>query len=705
MLRWAPYPFIRITLSFIAGILLYFYVGKDFSYSAEVFAFFVGLYLFAWLLARKYKAPQVTDAAGILGLLCFMAGGFWVTQLHTEQYRPQHLLHLAEQPAHYLGVIDDYVVQKAGYQRTVMQVRQVQVNGQWQTAEGKVELTVPHDSERPYELTYGDVLLVKGSPERVAPPANPEQFDYRSYLANKGIYYRHYLKPHQYQKIAFDPSWSLLYRSMQLRRHLDALLRQQIRTRREYGISSALLLGVKDDLDNSIRQAYANTGTMHVLAVSGLHVGLIYIVLMLLLSRFNRSSRQRVLGALLVLGVLWLYAFVTGLSPSVLRAVVMFSLVTVGLALQRRTSIYNTIAFAAWVLLLLNPYYLLDVGFQLSFLAVLGIVYLQPKLYSLLELNAWLPEKLWALFTVSVAAQVATLPLGLYYFHQFPVYFWLANMVVVPLAMLVLYSGMLAVAVSWVPWLGSLLFGVHQVLVYIMNDLNLWMQQWPAARINGISISGWQTLLLYALLVLFLLFLTLKQLRFLVLAAVLVAIFSVQQMGEVLAQRQQHVLAIYSLRRASGMALVQGQSAVLLADSALRENDAAYTYNIQPHFWRLGVEQPQFASFTGSVPRLNARYTLLPDSNSLLVWHGQRILLLSHPPTLRSKAPLQLDYLLLRHNVRLKPQDIQHYTFRKLVVDGSSSLWYRQRLRQQLDTLGLAYYDVADSGALVLKTN
>src|SRR5690606_29990590 len=172
-----------------------------------------------------------------------------------------------------------------------------------------------------------------------------------------------------------------------------------------------------------------------------------------------------------------MYAFITGLSPSVLRAVVMFSLVTVARTISRRPSIYNTLGIAAFFLLLYEPYYLLDVGFQLSFLAVLGIVYLQPLLYKTVTFDNWLLDKVWALFTISVAAQLITFPLCLLYFHQFPVYFWLANLVVVPLSALALYTGVAALAFSWIPFLSELVFQSHFWSIWFMNEFTIRVHQ------------------------------------------------------------------------------------------------------------------------------------------------------------------------------------------------------------------------------------
>ncbi|TPE44252.1 ComEC/Rec2 family competence protein [Pontibacter mangrovi] len=699
MLRWAPYPFVRIVLSFIAGIGLYFWLGAQLGQALWLLMAVFSAFVAAAILARKYKSAFATDVAGILALLTFVVLGYVTVHQRTELNQPDHIAHLKAAPSYYKGVVDDYVLQKPGYQSTVLEVEQVQVNGHWQQATGKVQLSVPHDSEKKYELRYGDVLLVKGSPQEVAPPLNPNQFDYKAYLGNKGIYHQHYLQPLQYQKIAADPPNLILYYSILLRRNLDAVLQERVGQKREYAIASALILGVKDELDNSIRQAYADTGTMHVLAVSGLHVGLIYGVLMFLFGRFTATARQRWFGTILVLAALWLYAFVTGLSPSVLRAVLMFSLVAIGMALRRRTVIYNTIAFAALALLYLNPYNLLEVGFQLSFLAVLGIVYLQPRLYGLLAVRSRPLDFLWALFTVALAAQLATFPLGIYYFHQFPVYFWLANILVVPLATWVLFSGVAALAFSWVPGLSWLLFQVHFWLIWLMNEFNLWLQRWPQAILSAIDITAGQTWLLYLIMLAFILFLALKRLRYLALAVGMVAILSGQEMWEQVQQRQQRQLVVYSVRGSTGIGLVQGQQALVLADSALLQKQQSYTFSVQPHLRQLGIAQPKQVPFVSP----EAPAVSLPDGNQLLVWQGQRWLILSRPPKLQPKPGFAVDYLMLRQNVRLKPEQLQAYTFSKLVLDGSNAPWYRQRLHQQLDTLGIAYVDVAESGAFVLE--
>lgn len=701
MLRWAPYPLVRVTLSFIAGILLYISMGKEFSYSTEVFAFFIVAFLVALVAAQRLKTAFATNIAGIVAVFCFITAGAWGASFHTELHRADHINKLEQEPEYYVGVVEDYVVQKPGYQSTVLRVLQVQTQGKWQDTEGKVQLSVPHDSEQAYELSYGDVLLIKGFPEPVAPPANPYQFNYQQYLANKSIHFRQYLQPSQYQKIAFTPPNPLLNFGILLRRKLDSILRERVEENQEYGISSALVLGIKDDLDNAIRNAYANTGTMHVLAVSGLHVGLIYGLLMLVFSRYMSGKPwQRLVLATVILGVLGLYALMTGLSPSVMRAVVMFAVVTVAKASGRKGNLYNTVAFAALILLCWNPYNLLEVGFQLSFLAVLGIVYVQPRLKKVFDFDNKMLQKVWELFTVAVAAQLVTLPLSLFYFHQFPVYFWLANIVVVPLASFVLYSGVGALMLCWVPWLGSMLFTIHSGLIWSMNKFNLLLTSLPYALINGIDISLLQTVLLYVLFLLLIIFFAVHRFKFFVLAVCIVVVLSVQEIAEVVQQKHQQQLTVYSVRGATAVSFVSGQQATVLADSSLLIDPDNYTFNIQPHLWHQGVLAPQLQEWQAVSE--NVASFFLPDGNKVYVWNGRKLLVLSETPEYIPTGEVAVDYILLKNNVRLKPEVLQSYASKRVLLDASSSPWYRQKMHQQLDMVGLPYYDVVEKGALVV---
>ncbi|MER2997928.1 ComEC/Rec2 family competence protein [Pontibacter populi] len=681
---------------------MYTTIGEGFRFAPEVFTFFIALFLGLYFYSRNYRSAEINTWVGIVGLFCFAAAGFWVTELRTPHLQSDHLSNLNQKPAYYTGIVNDYVIQKPGYQRTVLAVDKVLVNGNWQKAIGQVQVTVPHDTPDDYTFTYGDKLLIKGSPLPVQGPLNPEQFNYKAYLQQKGIYHRQNLQVHQFTKLGNDPPNLLLYLSIQIRRYLEETIKENVLNRREAGISTALILGVKDDLDNDVRDSYAATGTMHVLAVSGMHVGLIFGVFLLLFKSINLNKSQRLVFVIIVLTLLWLYAFVTGLSASVLRAVLMFSLVMIAMVWSRRHNIYNTLAIVAFLLLFYDPYFLFDVGFQLSFLAVLGIVAIHPGIYSLLDINNRLLDKVWELFSIAVAAQLITLPLGIYYFHQFPVYFWLANIVVVPVSTFGLYAGLLALVLHWVPYLSDLLFALHFGSIWLMNEINLLLSTFPNALINGLDISVLQSWLLYSLMALFTLFLVRKKLKYLAFATLIVGVLSVHQILEMIDQQNQKLITIYSLRGSTGMAFIQNQHAVLVADSLLAADKQNYSFNIQAHLWDLGVSAPTVklvgenpANSTGVISKI------LPDGNELLVWEGKKILLIWKPLKVQPLTTMELDYIVLGQNVRLKPEALLTFNFKTIVLDGSNKPWYVERMKAELSKKNIPVYDVATSGALV----
>ena len=275
-----------------------------------------------------------------------------------------------------------------------------------------------------------------------------------------------------------------------LRHYFAGVIEQYVQRPESKQIALALLLGQKESLGKEVKQAYSATGTQHILAVSGLHVGIIYSILLLPLTFFKQKGQLLQKSYLvLVLGLIWIYALMTGFSPSVVRAVVMFSLVTLGQMRKRKPSIWNILAFSALLLLVLDPDIQSDLGFQLSYLAVAGIVGLQPIL-----LRMWAPSNrvldyFWQMATVTLAAQLITSPLTLHYFHTFPTYFLVANLLIVPLSYIILCVGVPFLLLAWIPMVGSLLGAIVDFLLFIQNEITYTLQELPAALWQGIHLS------------------------------------------------------------------------------------------------------------------------------------------------------------------------------------------------------------------------
>lgn len=316
-------------------------------------------------------------------------------------------------------------------------------------------------------LIRGDEILAYGLLKMPEGPRNPYGFDVRKYYRQKGILATLWIDSRHWKLVGHcknNESRILKLRSFLLGVFDDLQLKA-----RDKSLLQALVLGEKSELDSDQKIDFKSAGAMHVLAVSGLHVSLVFVVVSFILTRIFGRGKLKIMTYVGVLVVLWLYAAVTGLSASVVRASTMFSLVSIGQMINRKSLTFNTLSLAALLLLFFRPDSLYDLGFQLSFSAVLGILIIQPVLK-----ERWLPRKkilvwFWDLMTVSTAAQLGTFPLSLYYFHQFPNYFLFTNLLVIPLTTLVVYGAILSLLFSFIPFL---LHWMGEVMGFILGLFN-----------------------------------------------------------------------------------------------------------------------------------------------------------------------------------------------------------------------------------------
>ncbi|AKQ45996.1 hypothetical protein TH63_10620 [Rufibacter radiotolerans] len=692
---------LRVVVSFLAGFLLYFISGGSFPLVGEAAAFFVLLFLGLWWLARKRPLAQRRRWAGAAGLLALTFLTVWVC---FKKNTPETLPVPPNQITHYQVTLVKAVALKPTSVSTVGRLAAVRAQGKWYPAKGQIALFFPH-SPQADALQYGRQLLVAGALAPPAAPANPYQFDYRRYLTLKHIQWQAYLPEATWQAVGYAPPSLVVAWSLQVRKQLERAFKAVIDSPREGAIAQALVLGVQDDLDAALRNAFARTGTMHVLAVSGLHVGLLYGVLLFFLKRFRRGKTSGLVVVLVILGIIWFYAFVTGMSTSVLRSVGMFTLVEVGKLFRRKASVLNTLAVVAVVLLLYDPFFLFDVGFQLSFLAVAGIVLLQP-----LFLKLWRPEVklvrwIWELLAISIAAQMATFPLSLYYFHQFPVYFWLANLVAVPLTSLGLYLGIGFMLVFWVPYLGAQVGWCLKWTLWGLNELLLWLEAWPHAVMDGFVISPGQVLALYLLMGCGVMFLVRKKLAWLASSVLCLAFFTGTHLSKAHRQGRTRELVVHSARKSSAVSVVQGRKMTLLADSTFYAQPSAFTYQVQPYWWAKGVRDtrrfgPDFRKTASKQP---VPFHSTPQGNRLLVWQGKKIFWLRRLPKGMAR-PVKVDALVLQQNAWLTVEKLQtSFLTNTIVLDQTNARWYVQRKAPELRAAGYQVHVLDENGAWKIR--
>ena len=337
-------------------------------------------------------------------------------------------------------------------------------------------------------LKVGEILHTKAIFTALNPPLNPHQFDYKLYIAKQGIYQQLFLAKSDYKSVGFD-GFSLIGFSANFRDKIKVALSKYHFQANELGVIKALLLGQRQDISKDLITDYSKAGAIHILAVSGLHVGIILLILSFIFKPVERFKNGKFIKSILIILILWMFAFIAGLSPSVVRAVTMFTFLAIGNAFQRKKVTEFSLIASMFFLLLVQPLFLFDVGFQLSYLAVFGIVWIQPKLYKIYAPTYQIENKIWQLITVSIAAQMGVLPLSLYYFHQFPGLFMLSNLIIIPCLGTILICGIVMIFMALLGVLPQFLASIYGFVISLMNSFVSWISQQEYFLFKDISLS------------------------------------------------------------------------------------------------------------------------------------------------------------------------------------------------------------------------
>ena len=337
-------------------------------------------------------------------------------------------------------------------------------------------------------LKVGEILYTKAIFTALNPPLNPHQFDYKLYIAKQGIYQQLFLEKSDYKSVGFD-GFSLTGFSAKFRDKIEVALSKYHFQTNELGVIKALLLGQRQDISKDLISDYSKAGAIHILAVSGLHVGIILLILSFIFKPVERFKNGKFIKSILIILILWMFAFIAGLSASVVRAVTMFTFLAIGNAFQRKKVTEFSLIASMFFLLLVKPLFLFDVGFQLSYLAVFGIVWIQPKLYKIYTPTYQIENKIWQLITVSIAAQMGVLPLSLYYFHQFPGLFMLSNLIIIPCLGTILIGGIVIIFMALLGVLPQFLASIYGFVISLMNSFVSWISQKEYFLFKDISLS------------------------------------------------------------------------------------------------------------------------------------------------------------------------------------------------------------------------
>jgi len=691
MIRWIPYSFVRIVIFFIAGILLGIHVPT--LIGGETMGWLCLILAVAYFTAVYFrKKINLGVIPGVAGMAVIFLAGYAHVFFRTASYNADHLLNVDEAVTFYRATVSKPVEAKDKSWKIMVAVEMVNINHAWLPRTGNVIVYYPKKNTSP-PFRYGDVVLVKGSPVPIPSPANPEEFDYRRFMRFKNIYHQHFVRENSVLLIDHIVPSMIMAKAYQARAWCDGTLKKYVTNAQEQAIALALVLGVNDGLDSDLMTAYAGTGTLHVLSVSGLHVSIIYLIMLFLLKPLRTIRYGHVIIAFCSIVMLWGYAFITGLSPSVLRAVTMFSFVAIAKSWNRRSNIYNTLAASALILLVLDPFLIMSLGFQLSYLAVLGIVYIQPGLYSLWQPGNRLFVEIWKVTTVSIAAQLATFTLGLLYFHQFPTYFLISNLLVIPESFGVLVVGLAVLAFSFATPVAGLLGAILAFIVRVMNATVFTIDAFPASHMNGIYVNTLQCILLMFAIAAIVLSLKQHKFTYALIGAACITTFSIVQWIMFSQHLQGHTLAVYSIKGHSAIDLIHARQAYFFADTALMGDRRKIDFHISPNRLFNGVSAIQ----AGKAALFNTEFS----GCTLMRCNGKNILLI-RAPAFDCPAHLDVDYCIIANNAVSDITRVREkINVKTLILDSSNTRDLSDAVVRQAKKSKLNIHAVLQEGAFI----
>jgi len=483
-------------------------------------------------------------------------------------------------------------------------------------------------------LKPGDEIIFNSTPNRVAPKLNPYDFDYRQYLERRKIYRQVYLAAEDWQNTG-NSKFSMICEAEKLRDKLIDVYRAQPIDSVEFEILSALTLGYSRELDPETRRVFSSSGAMHVLSVSGLHVAIIFAVLNFIFGFLKRNKNGRFVFMAAVIAVLWFYAFITGLSPSVLRATAMFSVYIIGENIHRKANIFNSLALTAFFLLLINPNSLFDIGFQLSYSALFGIVVIEPKLSANLVVKNRVLRYFVSLITVSVAAQIATFPLTSFYFSQFPAYFWLTNIFIIPAVAFLTPFGIFLLFVNQIPVVSGVVSFVLNFVLKYGYKLLLLIDQLPGA-VFQVNVNQVQLWLIFGLIVTSWFVLIRFNATYLKTMLVILLLFCVSVFVKQVQLANMSQIIVYNSTRNTMLHLIHGKENYVISEEQVLPEEIQYSPFTGTQK-KLGLKNPVMLIVSDSIRTKN-----LFLQNRKILFQGKTIYLGKNPE--KNKLPADEAY-------------------------------------------------------------
>lgn len=705
MIPWFKYPFIRLLIPFALGIYIAFTFRELTFERNAVFLLLIILLillismLFASILIKDYRFRWIFSVLlySYIGLL-----GYVFVKIDDYTLSVNDISKAENIPKYYLARLCEYPSVKEKSIKVMLDVFAFEDNEDVKNINSKIVAYFEKD-EKSLDLEYGDCIVIFTNPEALEKPPNPEQFDYKEYLYKRGVTHQVYLKSDAWIDIEYNVSNPIYRYSYQIRDFLLMAMRDLGVEEDEYAVAAAILLGYDDSLPYELRQKYVAAGAMHILCVSGLHVGVIFMVFSYMLFFLNeRKKWQRIAKQFILLLLIWFYALLAGLAPSILRATIMLSFVIIGDAIGKKGVLLNSLAASAFILLCINPANLFDIGFQLSYVAVIGIVVLQSPISRMFYSKYKIVNKIWEITSVTIAAQIATVPFTIYYFHQFPLYFWLSNLFMTPISSVVIIGGMVMLLVFFIPYINNVVAFLVSKMIFLMNCGVSWIESLPYSIVKGLYINEVQFVLLLLLLLSLLLMVGLKSRKMLFCVMIMACCFLSVNIVTLIKQRNQKLMVFYSINNMTAVDFIEGRSHVLVSDSTFFNDKSVFSYNIENFLISKGVFNDGKMEFLSD----NFDRNFVKKQKSVVIF-GEKLIGMSDgsdffKESLSYKIPV--DYMLVYGRKRQSVQTLMNmYSFDNLIIGSDVPFYLTTELIEEATEFGIKYCEIRENGAYLVE--
>lgn len=672
-MRLLNFNIIKLAIYFVIGILLAFYFFIPTALSLKIATVFFIILCLLYFISRD--THKKSFAFGVIVCLTTISFGALFTNLHNEERQEIHYLKLETENLPITFRIKSVLKPSLYSEKYSIAI----LNIGDQPTYGKALLNVSKNDSTS-RLDVDNIYITKAVLNPIPKALNPNQFDYNSYLEKQYIYKQ--LHTTTAQLFSLNTKKHTIYGYADaIRKYINTSLSSYNFSTDELSIINALILGQRQDLSKNITTNYINAGAIHILAVSGLHVGLILLILTYILKPLHRFKRGKLIAGILIIIFLWGFAIIAGLSSSVTRAVTMFSIVAIAMHLKRPTNIYNTLALSVLILVLFKPLILFDVGFQLSYLAVIAIVSIQPMLVNLWSPNFYITRKLWDVFTVTLAAQFGVLPISLFYFHQIPGLFFIANLIIIPFLGLILGLGILVIALASLDILPQVLADFYGGVIYLMNALMAWISQQETFLIKGISFGLFEVFSGYLIIVFMVGYFKNNVYKWLRLTLVSIVIFN--------------CVLIYSEFKTSNskFTVFHKSRYTILGEKENKALKVASNLDSIPHF--KGLESYVIEHRITNINHNTLQSLYLYNNRYVLVIDSLSVYKVSH---------LQADYIILINSPKINLNRLlKTHQPRVLIADGSNYKSYVERWKATCKKANIPFHSTYSKGAFIIK--